>query len=328
MFQFDMFDEMETPIIILSTKYHKHLGIIKTIDPNTINQNFQMASHQEVSFDVYKEFDGNKCDLWDRIVDFKYIYIPKQNIYNEITVSLDESDKTIKHITGKSACEAELSTRKISIECNTEADISRDDYVPTILYNKDNPNASLLNRVLHDKCPDYTIGHVDSSIAKLQRTFSCEDEDIYSFLTGTVAEELECLFVFDSVIRSISVYDLKYWCNECGYRGEEAKSCPKCGNTHYTTYGEDTGIYISAENYAESLTIEGESDNVFNCLRIEGGDELMTATIANINQNGSNYIYNYSELMQEDMPDELVQKIYDYLRARVLSERAVFPPLR
>ena len=312
MFQYNMFDELETPLIILSTKYHKHLGKINTIDINTIQQKLQMASHQEVSFVVYKELDGQKCELWDKIVDFKYIYIPKFDIYYEITVSIDENDKTIKHVVGTSACEAELSTRKLTLECNTESDILRDDYIPTVLYNPENPKASLLHRVFNDKCPDYSIAHVDSSIANIQRTFSVSNADVYSFFTNTVAEEIQCLFVFDSVNRSVSVYDLMYYCDECGYRGESSDACPECGSSNYRTYGENTGVYISAENYAENITFEGDTDNVFNCLKIEGGDDLMTATVANINPNGSNYVYNFSELMKEDMPDELVEKIESY----------------
>ena len=33
-------------------------------------------------------------------------------------------------------------------EINTETDIEREDYVPTVLFNENNPKASLLNRIL------------------------------------------------------------------------------------------------------------------------------------------------------------------------------------
>lgn len=287
-FNYDMFERLELPQIILSTKYHKHLGTINNIDKESINATFNLNSAQEISFDVYKKMDNKECELWDSIVDLKYIFVPDYQEYYCISAPFDEDNKTIKHIVGTSACEYELSHRKLyNFECNTEADILREDYVPTIFYNKDNPNASLLHRVLKDKCPDYKIGYVDESIAIKQRTFSANDQDIYSFLTNDVATELECVFIFDSVNRTISVYAIE-------------------------TYGENTGIYISPENYAESITIDGDVDNVFNCLKIEGGDELMTATIANVNPNGSNYIYHFLEDMLNDMPDELVQKIVAY----------------
>ena len=288
-FKFNIFGETEYPTIILSTKYHKHLGVIENIDVASINCTFNMASSQELSFDIYKEMDGKICSLWDSIVDFKYIFVPEFQEYYEIQISLDEDNKTIKHIAATSACEAELGTRLLrNFECNSETDILRDDYEPTVLYNPHKPDASLLDRVLKDKCPDYTIAHVDASIASIQRTFSVDNEDIYAFFTSTVAKEMECLFVFDSVNRAISVYDLK------------------------TAYGENTSVYISADNYAELITVEGNTDNVFNCFKIEGGDDLITATIANINPNGSNYIYQYQQDALNDMPENLVAKINEY----------------
>lgn len=295
-FKYNMFERLELPQIILSTKHHKHLGAITNIDINSINASFNFNSSQEISFDVYKEMDREidgkivrvECELWDSIIDLKYIFIPDYQEYYSISVSIDEDNKTVKHIVGTSACEYELSHRKLyNFECNTEADIMRDDYVPTIFFNENYAEASLLHRVLKDKCPDYKIGHVDESIAIKQRVFSANDQDIYSFLTNDVATELECVFMFDSVNRVISVYAIE-------------------------EYGENTGVYISPENYADSITVEGDIDNVFNCLKIEGGDELMTATVANINPNGSNYIYHFSEDMLNDMPEELVNKIASY----------------
>lgn len=288
-FKFNIFGEAEYPTIILSTKYHKHLGVIENIDVTSINSTFNMASAQELSFDIYKELDGKICSLWDSIVDFKYIFVPEFQEYYEIQISLDADNKTIKHVAATSACEAELGTRLLrNFECNSEADILRDDYEPTVLYNPDKPEVSLLDRVLKDKCPDYTIAHVDASIASIQRTFSVDNEDIYAFFTSTVAKEIECLFVFDSVNRAISVYDLK------------------------NAYGENTSVYISADNYAELITVEGNTDNVFNCFKIEGGDDLITATVANINPNGSNYIYQYQQDALNDMPENLVTKINEY----------------
>lgn len=306
--------ELEPPTIVLSTKYHKLLGAINTIDTNSIKTEFNMASAQEISFDVYKELDGVECTLWFSIVDLKYIYVYQYQEYFEISVTVDEDDKTVKHVSGKTACESELSQRILrNFECNTETDILRDDYVPTVFYNPEKPNASLLHRVLRDKCPDYSIGHVDSTIANIQRTFSTTESDIYSFLTGDIAEEIGCLFTFNSINRIINVYDLKCNCNKCGHRGEFTEICPKCGSTDIDYgYGTRTGIYISTENFADSISIDGDEGAVKNCFKIEGGDDLMTATVANINPSNSEYIYSFSQAMLDDMPEELVNKITTY----------------
>lgn len=310
----NLFHEPEVPVILLSTKYHKHLGIIETIDPGSITCDFNMASGQEIAFDVHRELDGCKCTLWNFIEDLKYIYIPDYQEYYEITVSMEEDQNRVKHVVGRSACETELSQRLLrSFECNTEADILREDYIPTVFYRPQKESASLLHRILRDKCPDYTIAHVDAALADIQRSFSCDGTSIYDFLTGEVAEEIGCLFRFDSAARSISVYDLQDSCNACHYRGEFTDCCPECGSHDIRTgSGTSAGVFISSENLADLLTLEGDSDSVKNCFKIEGGDELMTATVANCNPNGSEYIYAFSEQTMEDMPEELTKRLESY----------------
>ena len=307
-------NDKEIPLIVLSTRWHNHLGTIKNVDPDSIELNLNMNSAQELSFDVYKNVDGVVCDKWEQIIDSKLCYVPSINEYFEITVSTDESSSTVKHVTGKSACEAELSQRLLrNFECNTESDISRDDYVITKFYNPKVPDGSLLHRVLSDKCQDYSIGDVDETLWNIQRTFSADNTDVYSFLTSDVAEEIGCLFKFNSVHRKIFVHDLKCNCFNCGNRGEWIDECPKCGsrNVNYG-YGKKTNVFISAENFADSITVDGEYDSVKNCFKIEGGDDLITATVSNINPNGSSYIYRLADFMQSDMPTALIKRIHSY----------------
>lgn len=308
-----MLYEIAPPTLVLSTRYHKKLGVIENVAPN-ITSRFTMSSHQEISFDVYKTLDNVVCSLWDEIVDFKYVYVPEHNEYYEIQVDIDDSNNTIKHCVGKSAGECELSQRYLrDFHCNDETDILMDDYVVTVLYDPDNPKGSLLNRVLADKCPDWSIGHVDENVAKIQRTFNADNTTIYDFLVNTVATEIGVLFKFDSVNRTINVYDLWNTCNECGHRSDFVMSCPNCGSRSFTRgYGKWTSIYISPENFAESITIDGDADNVKNCFKISGGDDLITATVANLNPNGSNYIYRFSQDAISDMPDALKNRLSQY----------------
>lgn len=308
-----MLYEIAPPTLVLSTRYHKKLGVIENVAPN-ITSRFTMSSHQEISFDVYKTLDNVVCSLWDEIVDFKYVYVPEHNEYYEIQVDIDDSNNTIKHCVGKSAGECELSQRYLrDFHCNDETDILMDDYVVTVLYDPDNPKGSLLNRVLADKCPDWSIGHVDENVAKIQRTFNADNTTIYDFLVNTVATEIGVLFKFDSVNRVINVYDLWNTCNECGHRSDFVMSCPNCGSRSFTRgYGKWTSIYISPENFAESITIDGDADNVKNCFKISGGDDLITATVANLNPNGSNYIYRFSQDAISDMPDALKNRLSQY----------------
>lgn len=313
-FTYDMFDSISPPTLILSTKYHKHLGNL--VNVQGITNEFNMASHQEISFDVYKEMDGVKNNLWDQIVDFKYLFVPEHNEYYELQVDVDETNKTIKHVVGVSASECELGQKYLrDFHVNDETDIERDDYVPTVFYNYQNPDASLLDRVLHDKGQSWTIEHVDTTIAGIQRTFTADNATLYDFLTNTVAKEIGCLFLFNSVDRTISAYDLKCNCNAvgCGFRGEFFDACPKCGSTDFTRgYGTYQNVFVASENFANQISVDGDADSVKNCFKIAGGDDLITATVANLNPNRSNYIYRFSDDMKADMPSALVTKLDDY----------------
>lgn len=181
-----------------------------------------MINGNQISFDVYKEMDGEVEPLWDKIVDLKYVFIPELNEgegdYLSITSNLSDSISEKKSITAMSAGILELSQTLISMEVNTEADILREDYVePTLFYNPEKPEASLLNRILY-KLPQWSIGHVDYQLQFLQRTFSVADTSVWDFLSGDVATQFECLFVIDSIHKTINAYDLLVWCDICKTR--------------------------------------------------------------------------------------------------------------
>lgn len=175
-------------------------------------------------------------------------------------------------------------------------------------------NASLLHRIF-DKVPHYSIKYVDDTLKNIQREYSINGTSVYDFLTRDCAEQTECLFLFNSIDRSVSVYDLDTNClnSECGYRGDFTDVCPKCGCTHLLSgYGEDTTVYIDKDNLTESVSYETSVDDIKNCFKLTAGDDLMTATVRQLNQNGSSYIYYISEEQKEDMSDELVSAINAY----------------
>ena len=321
-FTYDFFDNLESPTFVLSNVYHHHIGVINNIDPTSISINFNMNSQQEVSCDVYKEVDGKLCDLWDKITSLRYVFIPEHKEYYKIDVSIDDSYNTVKHLTLSSAGEYELSNKTIrSLEINTESDILRNEngdadiptYAPNVLYNPTDPGNSILHRALADKAPDWSIKHVDDSIATIQRTFSVANQKIYNFFTDTLSKEYDCLFQFDSVNRAISVYDLLNQCEDCGERGEFTDVCTECGSTHiHKGYGKDTGIFITYNNYSEKVSLDGDEAAVKNCFYVTGGDDIVNAAIRNINPSGVNYIYNFSQADYDDMPQELIDKLEAY----------------
>lgn len=313
-----------TPDLVLSYRGGTKQGIIHNVQSLT-NAN-ALVETAEISFDVYKEIDGVECQLWDDLRDFRLVYIPHLdtstfNPWYELSVEVDENDCTIKHCQGVHLQEAELGQLTLNgVEINTEDDIARDDYSPTIIYDPKNPEASALDRILKDKASHYTIVHVDSSIANLQRTFSWDGSSIKDAFDD-IANEVECLFKYGEytnndgkIHRTISVYDLNDRCMECGERGSfTTKVCQKCGSANINYgYGTDSGIFLSHENFAGDITYSSNKDSVKNCFRLVAGDDLMTATIRNINPSGSQYIWYLSDSVRADMSQALQDKLKAY----------------
>lgn len=175
-------------------------------------------------------------------------------------------------------------------------------------------HASLLHRVL-EKAPHYSILYVADTLKGLKTVheFTFDGTDILSALKDTIADDFHCVFIFDSENRTISVLDLYSTCNNCGYRGDYMDECPECGSNNITNkYGEDTNILINSTNLTTQITLDSNSDSLKNCFYITGADDTINAAIANVNPNGTQYIYYFSNETLADMPTELQSKLRSY----------------
>lgn len=285
---YDNLEQMAPPTLLLCRRDRTVLGALYPVTDLTVTWNLDTC--QELSFRVYKELLSET--LWNRLDQFKLIYIPEFAEYFDLDVAVSETEQSVKTITGKSLCEAELSQIVLyDIEINTESDISREDYTVAPVYDPEHPADSLLLRILN-KAPHYSIGEVDAEIAEQVRPFSIHGKDIYAFLTEELSKELNCLVRFDSVHRRISLYAAD-------------------------SYGRDTSVFVDRENLATSISLNLDKDSVKNTYRIQGGDDSMTAAVAACNPNGTNYIYHFSDTMRHNMSDTLshaltvYQELYD-----------------
>ena len=296
---FDSSHNVIPPTLVLSTRNGEKLGGI--IYHNLVVKD-AIRNSMEMSFSVNKNDyteERHNAGLWKALTDFKLVWAKEWDNFFEIAVTTDEDETTEKEITAVSLGEAELSQINLyNIEINTEDDIARDDYEPTVLYNINNHNASLLHRIT-EKIPHYTIAYVDSSIKNIQRTFTFDSKSIYDAFQE-IAEEMECVFEIKcrsdgnhGIQRNIYVYDLK-------------------------NYGNDTNILLTTDALANNISYSVDTGSVKNCFRLEAGDDLMTATVRNCNPNGSSYIWYISDELKADMSEELVSKLeyynnfYDY----------------
>ncbi len=309
---FNITKKTENPQVILCSRDQKRIGEIYPV--YDFRGSFQMTNPGEISFTVYKPEDGALNRIYDSIAGLKLVYVPDYGEYYEIEVSETDGEAIYKNVTGQTLCESELSQLNLyGMEINSEADIARDDYTPTVIYDTENPGASLLHRILKDKAPHYTIAHVDGSIAGLQRTFSIDGENIDDFLRSTLSGEIGCLVKYDSAHRSISLYDLNSTCSGCGYRGDFEGGCPKCGSQSITKgYGEDTNVYICSGNLSDEIKLDSRKDAVKNCFKVCGGDDTITDMVSAVNPNGTPYLYMFSSGQYGDMPAGLKDRILSY----------------
>lgn len=317
------------PTLVLANKSG---DIIGTIKQTGLKQSFSMNNAGELNCVISKNanknnfttYNGVQMPIWDQIKDFKLLHDTDHDIWYQISVNSNDSNGITKDVTGTTLCEAELSQIMLyNVEINTEDDIARDDYDvnnPTLLYKADDPDNSLLHRITQ-KAPHYTIKHVDSTIAGIQRMFSFDDVSICDSFKE-ISEEINCIFVFNNgskkdgtPAREISVYDLYSNCmsEDCGYRGDFQGECPECGNTDITEgYGEDTSIFITSDDLSDEINMTTDVDSVKNCFKLEAGDDAMTAEIRLCNPSGSDYLYYFSEDMLSEMSERLVNTINTY----------------
>lgn len=306
------------PTLVLANRNGHRIGGLPAV---RINFEDSLGAASNMNFSVNKaDCKGDiGDDLWEQLTDFKLLWVKEWNRLYELTVTVKEADGTEKGVSAVSLGDAELSQINVyDLEINTEDDILREDYVPSQLYNEDNPKASIINRVL-EKAPHYHIRHVDESLKTLQRYFSFNNKSIDDAFSE-IAQEVECLFVYDCYLdenggihRDIDVYDLRDYCYECGERGDFDGVCPNCGSTIIKPgYGNDTSIFVSRHNLADSIEYSSDVKSVKNCFKLEAGDDLMTATVVGCNPNGSDYLWFISDEVRADMSPALSQKLAEY----------------
>lgn len=311
------FDTCHNPILptfVLAKRNGEKLGVLP---PHSVKYSDKMNSYNEISFRVYRKL-VNKT-LWDNIKDFALLWVSEWDLWFEIKVDLEEGNATSKFISAKSLGEAELSQINVyDVSANTEKDVEKENYIPTLIYDSVDTEHSLLHKIL-SFAPHYKIKTVDSSIQNLKRTFDFDGVNIHDALQK-VANEINCLIDFSICSgengkpeRVISVYDLESYCFDCGHRGEFLQQCENCGSANIKRgLGEDSKIIVSTSNLTDNIKYTTDVNSVKNCFKLEAADDKMTEAIEKCNPNGSKYIWFISDETRADMPSELADKITAY----------------
>ena len=275
----DFLNNLEKPIIYIAKKDKTFLGAVSIYDDLSLT--FNLNAYQTASFKIYRDINGNKYEHYDDFQEDRLIMIQGISWYKIHVETNIENTGISKSITANSLECTLCNKRLIDFECNT-GEILYDDYVKTIFYDPTNPKGSLLHRVLN-VAPSWSVGHVDATLASEQRSFDVDDNDVYSFLTGDVSEAFNCLFIFDTFNMTVSAYDLD-------------------------NYGDDTNIYVSMDNLAQSMTENIDENSIITCYRVNGGDGIY---INEVNPNSTNKIYNFEYYLPE-MEESIQNKVKAY----------------
>ena len=110
--------QVDLPSLLLAYRSGVKIGNLYNIQ--SLSYATHLNSPNEISFDVYKLFAGRKEPLWEKLTDFKLLYVPDYDEWFGIYVQIDESETTVKHISGVALYEAELSQLILyDVEINT-----------------------------------------------------------------------------------------------------------------------------------------------------------------------------------------------------------------
>lgn len=136
--------------------------------------------------------------------------------------------------------------------------------------------------IIVESLPLWTIGEVDETVATKWRTFTDLDTSIncLSFLLQNCQDAYECIFIFDPIHRTISVYS-------------------------QDNYVRRTDVHITKHDLVNTLDITENADDLYTAISVMGDGDV---TISAINPLGSNVLYNFDYYIPW-MPEELGKKV-------------------
>lgn len=265
----------------------KMVGMLSDTEAEEIIFNFNATS--ELNFRVNRiiredmEENAHAFSIYKAVQNRRLIFVDDIG-YFMITNAKDGFDghRHYKDVTAKSI-DAEISQKMIPFIANNTYRFTTDET---------GTNKGMLNTIV-ETLPLWTIGHVDAVVADRWRTFEDIDTSLncLAFMLQNMQDAYECLFIYDIINRTISVYDR-------------------------SNYVRQTNIHITKEDLINTLDITENADDLFTAVSVLGDDNV---TISAINPLGTNVIYDFSYYLSW-MSDELRSKVIEW-QTTVQAER-------
>ena len=243
------------------------------------NQSFEksyspkLGGCDEFSFSIYKEYDGKPVMNYDDIRGRNLIKLMQGD--NEIglfeiqnPIIKNDGVKEFKNITTLSY-EIKLINKKMYL---TEGTFRFFDDI--------NIENGIINTVFKD-VKSWSIGYIDPVLINKERYFDISDTNIYQLLVGQIQETFECIFIFNTINKTVNAYGLE-------------------------GFGNTSPIIVSMDNIIQDANVEEISDEIVTKLHLYGENDL---TIRDINY-GQDSIVNYSYFKNTDfMSQSLIDAI-------------------
>ena len=277
---------LEVPSVYLSdaNKNYIYNGALSIFDLKT---ELSVNSISKVTFTIYKYLNHKKVRYYD-LIEFSRLILLVGIGWFQITDIEKKGTGGNENLSITAlSLENELCTKKLTsfgqLGNEDDWDGGLDRYC---LYNVTDIEHSILH-IVTQKIPSWKIGYVDSNIDTGYRSFNNDEVDAYSFLTKTVSETFECIFVFDTFNETINVYS-------------------------YENFGKTTSIYLSYENLVKEIEIQSNLSDIKTVLSVTGGTYGSgTLGIIEVNPAGTNTICDFS-YFYPFMTEKLRSRIQEY----------------
>lgn len=262
-------------------KLTNSIGLLYNSKKLSINYNFN--SQSEGCFEYTRNISRNESEnsffkyLYESIVKDRYLFIENFGFAVITNVSNNNDNNLQTKSVSFTSCDKELEFCEVPFLTTEETCTNTIEYFMN-LWQK--------------CCPMWTVGYIsndlkyDSMNNEIYRTITdITSENAYNFLINEIQRSFDCIIDFDYVHRKVNIYS----------QDEYVASF-------------QTDIHIS-NNLLNSLGIEGNYDNSYTALEVEGDSEL---EIRMVNPIGNNVVYNFNSKISW-MPPVLQEKVKQWV---------------
>lgn len=269
---FDSTGSIEQPVLFLNTLTGEPICPIS--NRMNLTGKYKYNDVSEISFEVAdkilidNEWQENAC--FDELRGMRTIFMEPYGVFILVNPSIsDDGIQRIKSCTAYSL-EYELNYKTMPAIEGT-----------FLFHDPTGTNDNTITAMILEQAPNWSIGHVDTTVATRYRTFDDSADSLYSFMMNTLQDSYGCVFLFDTRRRKINIYDMD----------NAVVNVP---------------MYLSKTNLLMNQNIEELSDEIVTCLSVYGADDT---SIASVNPLGGDKIYNLDYFIEiGDIPETIATK--------------------